>query len=123
MCTCDYSSDPCRGLRRGSQTSLTCQTFLADFESVYQRSEDALDGAEHAAQAEVNQHEEEHDGPEGRGWEVSHGLREGNEGQACALDRLLGGEKKKELYFTPIAVAFCLITQYNENPPLSSVSH
>lgn len=79
--------------KRYLEVSLTCKKFLADFESVYQRSEDALDGAEHAAQAEVNQHEEEHDGPEGRCWEVGHGLCEGNEGQACALDRLLGGEK------------------------------
>lgn len=67
---------------------MTCEKLLADFERVYQRREDSLDGAEHAAQAEVNQHEEEHDGPEGRGREVSHGFGEGDEGQACALDRL-----------------------------------
>lgn len=77
------------------EVTLTCKKFLADFESVYQWSEDALDGAEHAAQAEVNQHEEEHDGPEGRGWEVGHGLCEGNEGQTCALDRLSVEEKKE----------------------------
>lgn len=74
----DYSSSP------------TCKKFLADLERVDQRSEDALDGAEHAAEAEVNQHEEEHDGPEGRGREVGHGLCEGDEGQARALDRLPG---------------------------------
>lgn len=44
---------------------LTCEKLLADFESVYEGSEDALDGAKHAAEAEVHQHEEEHDGPEG----------------------------------------------------------
>lgn len=78
------------------EVSLTCKKFLADFESVYQRSEDALDGAEHAAKAEVHQHEEEHDGPEGRGWEVGHGLCEGDEGQACALDRLMGRQEEEE---------------------------
>lgn len=69
--------------------SLTCEEFLANFTSVHERSEDALDGAEHAAQTQVHQHEEEHDGPEGRGgWEMGHGLREGDEGQAGALDHL-----------------------------------
>ena len=79
--------------------ALTCKKFLADFECVYQRGEDALDGAEHAAQAEVNQHEEEHDGPERRGWEVGHGLCEGYEGQACALDRLLVGRRTRRRAF------------------------
>lgn len=37
---------------------------------------------------------------------MGHGLCERNEGQACALDRLFGGEKKKSLYFTPTEVAF-----------------
>lgn len=77
--------------------SLTCKKFLADFEIVHQRCEEALDGAEHAAQAEVDQHEEEHDRPEGRGREVGHGLCEGDEGQARVFERLLGGEKKKSL--------------------------
>lgn len=74
---------------------LTCKKLLADFERVDQRGEDALDGAEHAAQAQVDQHEEEHDGPERRGREVGHGLCEGDEGQACALDSLVEGRKMK----------------------------
>lgn len=74
---------------------LTCQKLLADFERVDQRGEDALDGAEHAAEAQVDQHEEEHDGPERRGREVGHGFREGDEGQACALDSLVEGRKMK----------------------------
>lgn len=78
-------------------SSLTCKKFLADFESVYQWSGDSLYGAEHAAEAEVNQHQKEHDGPEGRGWEVGHGLRESNEGQACTLDRLVKEEKTKSI--------------------------
>lgn len=77
-----------------NKETLTCQKLLADFERVNQRSEDALNGAEHAAQAEVNQHEEEHDGPEGGGREVGHGLREGDESQTCTLHRLLESEKK-----------------------------
>lgn len=44
---------------------LTCEKLLADFESVDQWREDSLDGAEHAAEAEVHQHQEEHDRPEG----------------------------------------------------------
>lgn len=43
----------------------TCEKLLAEFEGVDERREDPLDGAEHAAQAEVDQHEEEHYGPEG----------------------------------------------------------
>lgn len=87
--------NPARVKEEALEVLLTCEKFLADFESVDQRSEDALDGAEHAAQAQVDQHEEEHDGPEGRGREVGHGLREGDEGQACALDRLLSGRRRR----------------------------
>lgn len=58
----------------------TCEKLLAALEGVDKRREDPLDGAKHAAQAEVDQHEEEHDGPEGRGREVSHGLGEGDKG-------------------------------------------
>ena len=64
---------------------LTCEELLADFEGVDQRCDDALDGTKHAAHAQVNQHEEKHDGPEGRCREVGHGLCEGDEGQACTL--------------------------------------
>lgn len=35
---------------------LTCKKLLSDFECVYQRGEDTLNGAKHAAEAEVNQH-------------------------------------------------------------------
>jgi len=76
--------------------ALTCEELLADLEGVDERREDALDGAEHAAQAQVHQHQEEHHGPEGRRREVSHGLREGDEGQACALDRLEEEEEEEE---------------------------
>ena len=78
-----------------TKVSLTCKKFLADFEGVYQRGEDAFDGAEHAAQPEVHQHQEEHDGPEGRRGEMCHGLREGDEGQTCSLDRLLEEERRR----------------------------
>lgn len=67
---------------------LTCEELLAYFEGVDEWREDALDGAEHAAQAQVDQHEEEHHGPEGRGGEVGHGLGEGDEGQPRALNGL-----------------------------------
>lgn len=74
---------------------LTCKKLLSDFECVYQRGEDTLNGAKHAAEAEVNQHKEEHDGPEGWGWEVGHGLCKGNESQACALYCLSGRKEGK----------------------------
>lgn len=74
--------------RAAGAQGLTGEELLADFRRVDERSENPLDGAEHTAQAQVHQHEEEHDGPEGGGWEMRHGLREGDEGQACALDHL-----------------------------------
>lgn len=78
-------------------SSLTCKELLADFESIDQWREDSLDGAEHAAKAEVDQHEEEHNRPEGRSWEVGHCFCEGDKGQACALDCLLETEEEKEV--------------------------
>lgn len=81
----------------------TCEKLLAEFEGVDERRDDALDGAEHAAQAQVDQHEEEHDGPEGRGREVSHGLGEGDEGQAGALDGLSvrRRRRRRRMLFSP----------------------
>lgn len=67
---------------------LTCEELLAHFEGIHDGRDDALYGAKHAAQAQVDQHEEEHDRPEGWRWEMRHGLREGNEGQPRPLHRL-----------------------------------
>lgn len=71
--------------REQRKGALTCQVLLAHLECVEHRRGDASHGANHAAQAQVDEHEEEHDGPEGRGWEIDHGLSEGNEGQASPL--------------------------------------
>lgn len=76
---------------------LTCQKLFADFERINQRSEDSLNGAEHAAESEVNQHEEKHDGPEWRSRKVGHGFCEGDKGQARALDCLSGKRVRGKL--------------------------
>lgn len=67
------------------EEELTCQVLFAHLERVEHRRGDAGHGADHAAQAQVDEHEEEHDGPEGGGWKINHSLCEGYEGQACAL--------------------------------------
>lgn len=64
---------------------LTCEELLLDLVGVEDGRGDACHGADLTAQAQVDEHEEEHDGPEGRGREMSHGLCESNEGQACTL--------------------------------------
>lgn len=66
----------------------TCEKLLLDFVGVQDRCGDTSHGADHAAQAEVDEHEKEHDGPKGRSWEMCHGLCEGDEGQAGALHSL-----------------------------------
>lgn len=49
---------------------------------------DAGHGADHAAQAQIDQHEEEHDRPQWRGREMGHGFCEGDEGQTRPLHGL-----------------------------------
>lgn len=44
---------------------LTCEVFLSYFEGVHDGGEDALDSAKHAAQPQIDQHQEEHDRPKG----------------------------------------------------------
>ena len=66
----------------------TCEKLLLDLVGVEDGCGDACHGADHAAQPEVDEHEEEHDRPERRCREMGHGFREGDEGQACALDCL-----------------------------------
>ena len=66
-------------------------------EVVHEGGEDALHGAKHGAEAQVEQHEEEQRGPEGAGGEQSHGLGEGYECQPCPLHTLGDvGEAKEE---------------------------
>lgn len=71
-----------------SQSWRTTKNLFADLESIQYRSGDASHGADHTTQAQVDKHEKKHDGPEGTGREVGHGLCEGNERQAGALNRL-----------------------------------
>lgn len=88
---------------------LTCEELLADFKRVDERSEDALDGAEHAAEPQVHQHQEEHHRPERRGGEVGHGLGEGDEGQTCALYGLQPDETRG----VTDSVCFCVYMSPN----------
>lgn len=48
------------------------------FEAVSERGEDALHSAEHGAEAQVEQHEEEERRPEGAAGQQGHGLGEGD---------------------------------------------
>ena len=74
--------------RSQAPAPLTTQDLLAYLEGVQYGGGDSRHGADHAAQAQVDKHEEEHDRPEGAGGEVGHGLGEGDEGQPRALHRL-----------------------------------
>ena len=76
------------------QRRFTCENLPVDFVSVEDWCGDASHGADHASQAQINQHEKKHDGPEWTGREVGHGFCEGNECQAGALNCLHDGEKK-----------------------------
>lgn len=69
-------------------SQLTTQDLFADLESIQNGCGDPSHGADHASQAQVNQHEEEHDRPEGTGRKMRHSLREGDECQTGALHRL-----------------------------------
>lgn len=69
---------------------VTCEYLLGHLEGVDDGRGDACHGPDHTAQAQVDEHQEEHDGPERGGGEVCHGLSEGDEGQACALHGLRG---------------------------------
>lgn len=77
----------------GRQGVVTCEHLLGHLEGVDDRRGDSCHGPDHAAQAQVDEHEEEHDGPERGGREMCHGLSEGDEGQACALHRLRVGQR------------------------------
>lgn len=59
--------------------SFTCEKFLLDLVGVQDRCGDAGHGANHAAQSEVDEHEEEHDRPEWRRREMGHSFCEGDE--------------------------------------------
>ena len=75
----------------GLPGGVTCEHLLGHLEGVDDGRGDARHGPDHTAQAQVDEHQEEHDGPERGGGEVRHGLGEGDEGQACALHGLRVG--------------------------------
>ncbi len=77
--------------------ALTCEDLFPNFESIQNGCGNASHGANHAAQAQVYQHEEKHDRPEGRTGEMCHGLGEGNKSQTGALNRLM--REKKQCYY------------------------
>lgn len=63
----------------------TCEELFLHLVGVENRCCDASHCANHTAQTQVNEHEKEHDGPERRRWEMSHGFCESDESQAGAL--------------------------------------
>lgn len=75
----------------------TCEKLFLDLIGVEDGCGDAGHGADHAAQTEVDEHEEEHYRPERRRREMGHGLCEGDEGQAGALNRLQGDIQRTEI--------------------------
>ena len=79
------------------RSQLTTQDLFAYLESIQYGCCDASHGADHASQTQVDQHEEEHDRPEGTAREMCHGLCEGDECQTSALNRLEEREKEMEV--------------------------
>lgn len=75
------------------KSQLTTQELFPNLESIQDGRGDACHGANHAPQAQVDQHEKEHDRPERTGGKMRHGLREGDECQTGTLNGLQGGGK------------------------------
>ena len=104
-----------------TQSSLTAQDLLAYLEGVQNGSGDARHSADHAAQAQVDEHEEEHDRPEGAGREVGHGFGEGNEGQTRTLHRLeeiradAGSDVEKSLWLLSLSGFDGICTKWKGN--------
>lgn len=67
---------------------LTAQDLFANLEGIQDGRGDARHGPDHAAQAQIDEHEEEHDRPEWRSREMCHSLRESDESQTGALNSL-----------------------------------
>lgn len=57
-------------------TSEHCFVAAQQFEVVHERRKDALHGAEHGGQTQIQEHEEEQCRPERTGWEQRHGFGE-----------------------------------------------
>lgn len=74
----------------------TTKDLLADLERVQYGCGDAGHCANHTSQPQVDQHEEEHDRPEGTGREMCHGLSESYKCQTSALNRLDHQRRRKE---------------------------
>lgn len=77
------------GKKKKKPGALTCEDLFPNFESIQNGCGDASHGANHATQAQVYQHEEKHDRPEGRSRKMGHGLSEGNKSQTGALNSLM----------------------------------
>lgn len=79
---------------------LTCEHLFANFKGIQNGCGDASHGANHAAQAQVYQHEEKHDRPEWRSRKMGHSLCEGNKSQTSALNSLMGErEREREQFY------------------------
>lgn len=74
-------------------SKLTTEDLFAYLKSVQDGCGDTGHGTNHASQAQIDEHKEEHYRPEGAGREVGHSLSESNESQTSALNRLEGGKK------------------------------
>lgn len=77
--------------RRGKTVAFTCQLGFVScqtFEAVAEGGEDALQGAKHGAEAQVEEHEEEEGRPERAAGQERHGLREGDESQTRSFHTL-----------------------------------
>lgn len=79
------------------RAKLTAQDLLADLEGVQDWCGDAGHGSNHASQAQVDEHKEEHDWPKWTSRKVSHCLCESDEGQTSTLNCLEIEKKSKNI--------------------------